>query len=137
MGSISFAKASTDQSLEKSASFEAKQRCVGPLDVPVKLQMEFIITNWLRPNDQSFPIDVIKEIVDIFVYNPAFAVEHDVKRERGDGFLNEFGRHFTNTHSSTKYDYLIKLVFIGVSGVGKTSLILRYKDDVFQEPYFM
>ena len=34
-----------------------------------------------------------------------------------------------------EYDYLFKLVIIGNSGVGKSSLLLRFADDQFNESY--
>ena len=33
------------------------------------------------------------------------------------------------------YDYLFKIVLIGSSSVGKSSLLRRYSDDSFQESY--
>ena len=34
-----------------------------------------------------------------------------------------------------EYDYLFKLVIIGCSGVGKSSLLVRFADDSFSESY--
>lgn len=34
-----------------------------------------------------------------------------------------------------EYDYLFKLVIIGNSGVGKSSLLLRFSDDQFNDSY--
>ena len=34
-----------------------------------------------------------------------------------------------------EYDYLFKLVIIGNSGVGKSSLLLRFADDSFSDSY--
>jgi Ras-related protein Rab-1A len=34
-----------------------------------------------------------------------------------------------------EYDYLFKLVIIGNSGVGKSSLLLRFADDQFNDSY--
>ena len=37
--------------------------------------------------------------------------------------------------SNREYDYLFKLVIIGNSGVGKSSVLLRFADDQFNESY--
>jgi len=34
-----------------------------------------------------------------------------------------------------QYDYLLKLVIVGNSAVGKSSLLLRFTDDEFNESY--
>lgn len=34
-----------------------------------------------------------------------------------------------------EYDYLFKLVIVGDSSVGKTSILLRFADDQFSESY--
>jgi Ras-related protein Rab-1A len=34
-----------------------------------------------------------------------------------------------------EYDYLFKLVIVGNSGVGKSSLLLRFSDDTFSDSY--
>ena len=37
--------------------------------------------------------------------------------------------------ANREYDYLFKLVIIGDSGVGKSSVLLRFADDQFNESY--
>ena len=100
--------------------------------------MEFIITQWLRNNSQLFPTQIVQLIVDTFIYDIAFDLEHDGKLKNGGGVFQEFARHFEKREEaqdpSKRYDYLIKLVLIGEYHAGKTSLFFRYRDDEF--PYF-
>lgn len=37
--------------------------------------------------------------------------------------------------NNREYDYLFKLVIVGDSGVGKSSILLRFADDQFNESY--
>jgi Ras-related protein Rab-1A len=36
---------------------------------------------------------------------------------------------------SDEYDYLFKVVVVGNSAVGKSSLVLKYADDIFNEAF--
>ena len=97
-----------------------------PLDIPVKQQMEYILTHWLRNYGQGFPNEIIQLFVDRFVYQPVFALEHRHKLNHSDKFFEEFAAHYTKRDPPLEYDYLFKLFVAGNRGVGKTSLIARH-----------
>lgn len=40
-----------------------------------------------------------------------------------------------HTAMNPEYDYLFKILLVGDSGVGKSSLLLRFSDDVFCDSY--
>ena len=95
-----------------------------PLDVPVKLQLEFVVSYWLRDCGLTFPNDVVELIASTFVYHPIFGMEHDLKLKSRDPIRDYFVK------------YTMKFVIIGESNVGKTSLLTRYKEDIFEQNYY-
>merc|ERR1712166_432399 len=51
--------------------------------------------------------------------------------------MGTFGLSMSNTTAGNKpqYDYLIKLLLIGDSGVGKSCLLCRYSEDIFHNKF--
>ena len=114
-----------------------------PLDIPVVTQMEFIITHWLRNHGQKFPMEITELIVNSFIYQPLFAIEHDYKLKHSDKYGEELALLRTKGVKEPKrkpsqqidYDYLVRLIVVGNHRVGKGSLLRRYKEDIFHEFY--
>lgn len=46
------------------------------------------------------------------------------------------GDHKESQRTGARYDYLVKLLIIGDSGVGKSCVLLRFSDETFSESLF-
>ena len=134
MGSVFSSGEKKDDSTQRRTRLWSlsSQQFIAPMDVPVKVQMEFILTHWLRNCDQMFPMEILQLIVNTLLYQPTFAVEHNLKLKDGNGFFKELARHYKERDpEQQKCDYLLKFVLIGESRVGKSSLMTRYREDSF------
>lgn len=49
--------------------------------------------------------------------------------------MNKMNVRVTELNNEYEYDYLVKLVVVGDSGVGKSSLLLRFADNYFSDSY--
>eukprot|EP01083_Nonionella_stella_P089463 249615_1 len=94
----------------------------------VSSQMECILIYWIRKTDKrltgTIPIEIIHLIIHKFAYQKVFESENKIKLE--------YPEHYKRTKTKPMpdperdYDFLFKLVLIGDSGVGKTSLLYQY-----------
>jgi len=64
---------------------------------------------------------------------------HHVERPSRDGgaslpFLGKWPRHtLSMARAGDGYDHMVKLLLIGEAGVGKSSILLRFTEDTFDE----
>jgi len=140
MGSVFLGKEQNNQS---SSEVAQPHPFTSPLDIPVETQMEFIVTYWLRNDGQIFPMEITALIVNSFLYQPLFAIEHDYKLNHSDKYAQELtvlrtkgGKRTARKPSpQMNYDYLVKLIVVGNRRVGKSSLLRKYKEDTSREFY--
>eukprot|EP01084_Bolivina_argentea_P283894 486336_1 len=108
----------------------------------VKSQMQLIIQHWTRKNvpyafGTIIPMDIIRLIIDTFTYQTVFDEENKIKIEQPKFYQTKI--QYLQTQRSKRlspktkpdtfeYDYLFKLLLIGDSSVGKTSLLRQYVD---------
>eukprot|EP01084_Bolivina_argentea_P276214 471271_1 len=93
-------------------------------ELPTKYMMELILNNWLfhlNVDIKIFPVDVIKIIVDQYLYESTFSILNHVS--------------CGNTGDSKDYlydwDYLFKILIVGEWNTGKSTLILRFVEDTY------
>ena len=100
-----------------------------PPDLPVQAQMHHIISHWIRlcgHNPSTFSVDVMQLIIEKFVHQSCFDTEQRLKLDLGqEDYSKIIGRR---RPGHPNYDFLFKVLVIGNSGVGKTSIIRRYID---------
>eukprot|EP01083_Nonionella_stella_P038319 104270_1 len=103
-------------------------------------QMQCIVMYWIRKTDAhlvgKIPIDIIHLIIHRFVYQEIFETENKYKLEYPEWYQQTVQNvHSMSVERATErtndcdYDFLFKLLLIGDSGVGKTSLLRQYCDD--------
>ena len=99
--------------------------------------MHSILKHWIWEsghNPSTFPVDVIQLIVGTFTHQSIFDVEQRLKLDSNKDYYSKMGRGYsyhlkTSSHYPRQYDYLFKVIIIGDSGVGKTSIMHRFAND--------
>ena len=128
-------------------------KSVSPITVPdiprldVKIQMKYIIQNWIRifylkftKNTISFPLNIIGLIVDTFLYQQPFDVVQKRKIEDPARYKLLYNQNFSSKETNNPrnpghypYDHFFNIFLVGNRNVGKKSLLSRYVDDVFDD----
>ena len=108
--------------------------------INVKLQMEYILTNWYRSVSKSdiasppLPVDIMDLIVDTYLFQPIFDTLHQsklyTKQKQTASQVSDQNKK-VSSKIKRAYDHLFRFRVVGDSRVGKSCLILRYCDDSF------
>lgn len=88
------------------------------------MKMEMILSRWLRQCQiEGLSMDVGHLIINRFTFHPMFAAD-----DHSQPLLHEMTPELAQTFC---YEFWCKLLILGVSGIGKTSLMRRYVEKVF------
>lgn len=78
---------------------------------------------------------VVQYKIDNISPSPSFSAGASRSAHNNSPSLNSYSRSSKYEPSYDHYDYLCKLLVIGDSGCGKSSLLKRFSDDAFHESY--
>eukprot|EP01084_Bolivina_argentea_P292889 503645_1 len=97
-------------------------KCINISDQP-KLVMRIIIYHWIRQHQiRMFSDDIINDIIiSHYLYQTSFEKESQIEKYKPE-------KHIPNDNTRRNYDYLFKLILLGDSGVGKSSLLCQWEE---------
>eukprot|EP01084_Bolivina_argentea_P089622 161675_1 len=116
----------------------------------VRSQMRHIIEYWIRTNmsintcGTIMSIDIMNLIIDNFTYQIIFEEENNEKLNETAHYKKRLKSYQSqsntttnlSTNPKTEYDFLFKLLLVGDSSVGKTSLLRRYANEYYTASYY-
>eukprot|EP01084_Bolivina_argentea_P312456 540947_1 len=106
---------------------EVKSKPVSYDQLTSNIIMQMIINHWLlHLQINLFPDELKHIIIDTYTYQPKFDIQPQYP------FIMET---LPKKTVDMEYDYLFRLLVIGDSYVGKTSLITRFADDCYASYY--